>query len=178
MAFFVTIVTDDLAKVFLRLKPFIATQMACWSCHWINLEGRSGVLRLLTSILLILLLLLFPSLLGGLSAIGALMSWSLWFLRLFWFFNPWVFYWLAIGASFGCWRPTTPEAVLIDFVSMEARPKGGFGLAVNGFFDKLLEAIKFSAALLHFDPYWGAEVFLEISNYCAFFWGPFGVKFY
>ena len=72
----------------------------------INLGGRDGILRpsfLVTSFPFLLLLLLLPSLLGCLSAMGALKSWNF----LFWglglgFFDTKILYWLGTGTNFGC----------------------------------------------------------------------------
>ena len=136
MAFFVTIVIDDLAEVAAIGAVFLLFTIV--NVGGIDPSGRYGAFSgtTISFILAIVLLLLFSSLLGGLSVIGALTSWGLRFLRSgLRFFDPWVLHQLALGTSFGCWQPTTPEAVLIGLASIEAGPESGLGLCVNGFFD-------------------------------------------
>lgn len=43
--------------------------------------------------------------------------------------------------------------MLIDIVSIGARPEGGLSFGVNGFFDYFFKTIELSAALLHFDSH-------------------------
>ena len=179
----VTILTNGLSGIFLRLSASTSTstRLAFQGVCCINSSGRGGILRrffLVVSLPFLFFLLLFASLLGGLSAIGVLRSCGLLFLgpglR---FFNPWVFHWLTLGTGFGCWRPTTPKAVLIGVANIKAKLEGGLGFSVDGFFDYFSEAIKLSAALLYFDLHWRPETFLEVLNHCTFLWGTIWVKF-
>ena len=147
----------------------------------INPGGRGGILRLsfsVTSLPFLFFLLLFLSLLGGLSAIEALKSWGLLFLGIrLRFFDPWVFHWLALDIGFSCWWLTTPEAVLIGIASIEARPEGNLSYDVNGFFDYFFKAIELSAALLYFNSHWRPKAFLEVLNHCTFHCSIVRVKF-
>ena len=101
MAFFVTIVTDNLTRVAaVGAAPLFLTVVGV---SGIDSNSRCGAFSGTTIlfILVIVLLLLFPSLFGGLSAIGALRSWGLKFLRSgLRFFDPWVFHRLAMGTDF------------------------------------------------------------------------------
>ena len=56
--------------------------------------------------------------------------------------------------------------------------ESGFGLRVDGFFNKLFKAIKFSDALFYFDPHQKQKAFLEVPNYYIFFKGTLRIKFY
>ena len=81
MAFFVTIVTDNLAGV-LAVEAILLLFIVV-GVGGINPNGQYGDFLGMTipSILAIVLFLLFPSLLGGLSTIEALKSWGLQILR-------------------------------------------------------------------------------------------------
>ena len=154
MTLLVTIITNGLSTIFLKPSnsTFTSTKIALWGVYFINPGGRGGILRpffLVVFLLFLLFLLLLPSLLRGLSVIKVLKSWGLLFLGSgLRFFDPQVLYWLPLGTGFGCWRPTTPETVLVSIAKIGARLEGGFGFSVNGFFDYFFEAIKFSATLL------------------------------
>ena len=103
MAFFVIIVTDNLAGV-AAVKP-VPLFLTVVGVGGIEPSGRYEAFSGMTIpfILAIVLLLLLPSLLGGLSAIRALRSWSPQFLRSgLKFFDPWVLHRLPLGAGFGC----------------------------------------------------------------------------
>ena len=173
MTLLVIFVINGLSGIFLRPSASISTWVAPWGVGCINPGGRGSILRpffLAAPLPFLLLLLLFPSLLGGLSAIGALKSWGLLFLRLgFRFFDPWVFHGLALDTSFGYWQSTTLEAVLISVANIRTRPDGGLGFAVNGFFDYFFKGIELLAALLYFDLHWRSEAFSKVSNHCIFF---------
>ena len=183
MTLLVIIITNGLSGILLRsfASTSISTGMALRGVGYINSGSRGGILRpffLIASLLFLLLLFLFLSLLGGFSAIGALRSWNLLFRGLeLRFFDPLVFYWLALGTGFGYRRPTTPEAVLIGVANIGARLKDGLGFGVNGFFHYFFVPIELLAALLHFDLHWRPETFPEVLNHCIFFWGTVWVKF-
>ena len=103
MAFFVTIVTDNFARV--AAIGAVLLLLTVVSVGDIDPSGRYGAFSSTTVpfILAIVLLLLLPSLLGGLSAIRALRSWGLRFLRSgLRFLNRWVLHRLALGTDFGC----------------------------------------------------------------------------
>ena len=177
MTLLVTIVINGLNWILLKLfaSNSTSTRVASQSISCINLNGGGDILRpsfLVASLPFLLLLLLFPSLLKDLSAMGALKSWRFLFLgpglR---FFDVWVLHWLALGIGFSFWRPTTPKAVLICVTSIEAKPEVGLCFGVNGFFDHFFKAIKLLAALFHFDLHWRLEAFLQVLNHCTFFWG-------
>ena len=180
MTLLVIIVTNGLNGIPFRSFASIFILVALQSVGCINPGGRDGILRpsfLVVPLPFLFLLILLPSLLRGLNAIGALRSWGFLFLGLgFRFFNPWVLHWLALGTGFGCWRSTTLKAVLIGIASIRARLEGGFGFGVNSFFDYFFKAIKFSAALLHFNLHWRPEAFSEVLNYCTFLWGTIPVE--
>ena len=183
MTFLIIIVINSLSGIFLKLfaSTSISTGVAPQGVCCINPGGWSNILRpsfSVSSLLFLLLLFFLLSLLRGLSAIKALKSWVLWFLGPgLGFFDLWVFYWLALGIVFGYWRPTTLEVVLIGVASIGARPKGGFGFGIDGFFDYFFKAIKLSAAMLYFDLHWRLETLPEILNYCIFLWCILWVKF-
>ena len=102
MAFFVTIVTDNLAEVAaIGAVPLLLTVVGVGG---IDPNGRCGAFLGTTVpfILAIVLLLLFSSFLGGLSAIRALRSWGLRFLRSgLRFLDLWILHWLALDTGFG-----------------------------------------------------------------------------
>ena len=174
MTFLVTIITNGLSGI--PLRPFAST--STWviprgiSC--INPDGRDGILRPPFSIAplpFLLLLLLFSSLLRGLSTIRALKSWDLLFLEFECrFLDPWVFYWLALSTGCGCWRLTTPKAVLIGVVSIRARFEAALILASTVF-------LTMSSKLLSSWPRSSILSCTEVSNYCTFLWGKVKVKF-
>ena len=157
MTFLITIVTNGLSGILLRLSASTSTStwVAPQYVGYIKPGGRGGILKpsfLVASLPFLFLLLLFLSLLGALNAIRALKSWGLLFLGLgIRFFDPWVLHLLALGIRFGCWQSTTPEAVLIGVANIERSPEGGLGFGVNGFFNYFFKAIELSAALLYFD---------------------------
>ena len=133
MALLVTIKTGDLDNV---------------QCLWlpgrgvIDSRGWSGAfLQLSASMSLILLLFLFLSLLRGLRAIGTLRGWGIQFLRLLQFFDSWLLYWLALGTSFGRWRPPSPEAVLVSFASIEVGPETVLASASTAFLTNFLKLL-------------------------------------
>ena len=147
VALWVTIVTNDLAKFFLRLRPLIAIWIASRGICSIYRNDRGGVLKLLPAIPLIIFFLFFLSLFRGLSAVEALKSWGLRFLRpKLRFLNSYVLHWLALGTGFGCWRPTILKAVLIGFACIRAGLESGLGLGVDGF---LISSLKPSSFQLH-----------------------------
>ena len=183
MTFFVTSIINYLSKIFLRPSASIslATREASRGVCYINPSGRDAILTsffLIASFPFLFCLFFFLSLLRDLSAIGLLKSYGLLFLgpRLE-FFNPWIHHWLVLDTDFGCWRPTTPEKVLIGVASIGARPDGGLGFGIKGFFDYFFKAIKLLAVLLYFDLHWKAKAFSKVSNHCTFLWGTVWVKF-
>ena len=103
MAFFVTIVTNNLAGV--AAVGTVLLLLTVVGIGSIDPSGRCGAFSGTTIpfISAIVLLLLLLSLLKGLSAIRALKSWRLRFLRSgLRFFNFWVLYQLALDTGFGC----------------------------------------------------------------------------
>ena len=103
MFFFVTIITDDLAGV--AAVGAVLLFLTVVGISGIHPSSQCGAFSGTTIpfISAIVLLLLFPKLLVGVSAIGALRSWHFQFLRSeLRFLNYWVLYWLGLGTSFGC----------------------------------------------------------------------------
>ena len=103
MAFFVTIVTDNFARI--AAVEAVLLLLTVVDIGNIDPSGRCRAFSCITIpfILAIVLLLLVSSLLGGLSAIKALKSWGLQFLRSgFKFLDPRVLHWLGLGTDFGC----------------------------------------------------------------------------
>ena len=183
MTLLITIITNGLSGIALKSSASTSnhTGLAPWGIYCINPGGRVGFLWpsfLVASPSFLHFLLPLPSLLKALSSIKVLRSWDLLFLgpglR---FFDLWVFYWLALGTSFGCWQPTTPETVLVGVANKWAKPEGGFDFGIDCFFNYFFKTIKLSTALLHFDLHWKTKALPEVLNYCTFFWDTVQVKF-
>ena len=144
MSLFGTIVAADLALVFAGLSTgFSLIDTSGW--------GGPGVfLSLLTTIFLLFLLASLRA--RSLAALGRVRRGRFLSPGLR-FFNPGVFHRAALTLSGGGigW-PGTLRTMLVCFTSSGARPECRLGLGVDCFLYRVLEAVQFAAALLHFGP--------------------------
>lgn len=151
MAHFSTVVALDHTKVTWRLVQtilvlifFLLTWLIRLCC--IGSGGRGGAFLSLSIVPVLLFLL--AGLFGGLRLLSSRCFGLLRFGPRFFYSR--IFHGVALRlSSSGGDGPAPPETVLVRLPGIEARPKSGLGLGIDGFFYELFETIKLAAALFH-----------------------------